>query len=251
MLFLIGTGLCDEKDLTLRAREAIDDCDAVYLEGYTSLLRCSLEDLQTSLGKPVTLLARTDVESGIEPILDRAKNANIAILVVGDPFGATTHTDLYLRARSKEVTIKVIHNASVLNAIGATGLELYRFGKTVSIPYWEKGFSPTSFLDGIAENLSRGLHTLCLLDIKADQHRFMSSREGIEQLQKAEIATGSHVLDNAVFIGVSRLGWPEQSIVVGTAKQMLTHDFSGPPQCLVVVGRLHPVEEEMLALWRL
>ena len=36
----------------------------------------------------------------------------------------------------------------------------------VSIPFWTETWQPDSFYDKICENLSRGLHTLCLLDIK-------------------------------------------------------------------------------------
>lgn len=39
------------------------------------------------------------VESGCEEMLDRAKEQEVSFLVVGDPLCATTHTDLWLRAR--------------------------------------------------------------------------------------------------------------------------------------------------------
>ena len=42
---------------------------------------------------------------------------------------ATTHTDLQLRARTLGITVTVIHNASIMNAVGACGLQLYRFGE--------------------------------------------------------------------------------------------------------------------------
>lgn len=41
--------------------------------------------------------------------------------------------------------------------------QLYNFGETVSIPYWTESWQPDSFYDKILGNLSRGLHTLCLL----------------------------------------------------------------------------------------
>ena len=59
--------------------------------------------------------------------------------------------------------LKVIHNASILNAIGCCGLQLYHFGETVSIPFWSDTWEPDSFLDKIEGNMERGLHTLCLL----------------------------------------------------------------------------------------
>lgn len=44
--------------------------------------------------------------------------------VVGDPFGATTHTDLVLRAKEAGIQYRVIHNASIMNAIGCCGLQV-------------------------------------------------------------------------------------------------------------------------------
>lgn len=38
MLYIIGLGLGDEKDITLRGLEAVRRCDKVYIEAYTSLL---------------------------------------------------------------------------------------------------------------------------------------------------------------------------------------------------------------------
>ena len=57
----------------------------------------------------------------------------MAFLVVGDPFGATTHSDLVLRADEKAIPVKVIHNASIMNAVGCIGLQLYNYGETVRI----------------------------------------------------------------------------------------------------------------------
>ena len=38
MLYLIGLGLGDERDITLRGLEAVKKCSKVYLEAYTSIL---------------------------------------------------------------------------------------------------------------------------------------------------------------------------------------------------------------------
>lgn len=103
------------------------------------------------------------VESGTDEILANAKNKDIAFLVVGDPFGATTHTDLILRAVEQNIPFQVVHNASIMNAISCCGLQLYTFGETISIPYWSDNWQPDSFYDRIDSNMKRGLHTLCLL----------------------------------------------------------------------------------------
>ena len=41
---------------------------------------------------------------------------------MGDPFCATTHADIYLRAIKKGIIVEVIHNASIVSAVGCTGL---------------------------------------------------------------------------------------------------------------------------------
>ena len=137
------------------------------------------------------------VESNADEILERALKEDIAFLVVGDPFGATTHTDLVLRAKSMKVDVQVVHNASIINAVGCCGLQLYSFGEVVSIPFWTQSWQPDSFYDKLIQNYSRGLHTLCLLDIKIKEQtvesmtrkkkeymppKFMSASEAAEQL---------------------------------------------------------------------
>lgn len=82
---------------------------------------------------------------------------------------ATTHTDIILRARALKIRTQVVHNASVLNAAGACGLQLYNFGQTVSIPFWTDTWKPDSWLPRIEENFGLGLHTLLLLDIKVKE----------------------------------------------------------------------------------
>lgn len=50
-----------------------------------------------------------------------------------------------------------------MNAIGCCGLQLYNYGRTVSIVFFTETWKPDSFYDKIKDNLSLGLHTLCLL----------------------------------------------------------------------------------------
>jgi len=38
VLFIIGLGLSDEKDITVRGLEAVKSCKRLYLEFYTSVL---------------------------------------------------------------------------------------------------------------------------------------------------------------------------------------------------------------------
>jgi diphthamide biosynthesis methyltransferase len=44
-LFLIGLGLGNEKDITLKGLECIGSCEKIYLEHYTSILTVGKERL--------------------------------------------------------------------------------------------------------------------------------------------------------------------------------------------------------------
>ncbi|MBR9702896.1 diphthine synthase [Candidatus Woesearchaeota archaeon] len=251
-LSLIGLGLGDEKDITVRGLELVKSADLVFLEAYTSLLSAKKEALEAFYGKKIILADRDLIEKEIEEkILIPAKTQNVALLVVGDTFGATTHTDLVLRAKEMGVEVEIVHNASIMNAVGVVGLELYKFGKTTSIPYWEKSFEPEVFYDVISENKERGLHTLCLLDIKADEERFMTVQESLELLKKVEEKRVSGLITSDLFvIGLARIGQADQDIFAGSLSDVLKHDFGDPLHCLIVPGELQVVEEEALRHWQ-
>jgi diphthine methyl ester synthase len=63
------------------------------------------------------------------------------------------------------IKTEVVHNASIMTAVGVCGVNLYNFGQTVSIPFFTPTWQPDSFYDKIAFNLSGKLHTLCLLGV--------------------------------------------------------------------------------------
>ena len=107
MLYLIGLGL-DKKDVSLKALETLKECDKAYLENYTNIFLYSVKDLEKVLGVKVLLADRKTVEERKE-IIEEAKKKKIAVLVSGDPLAATTHADLFLRARKEKVKVEVIH----------------------------------------------------------------------------------------------------------------------------------------------
>lgn len=72
---------------------------------YTAILMISPERLSVFYGKEVIVADREFVESGCEKMIQQAKSENVSFLVVGDPFCATTHTDLYLRCIEQGVTV--------------------------------------------------------------------------------------------------------------------------------------------------
>lgn len=102
VLYFIGLGLGDEKDITLKGLEAIQSCEKLFLEHYTSILSVGFEKLEELYGKKVQVCHRETVEIEMDEILKEVQQnqpeKNYAFLVVGDPFCATTHSDLFLRA---------------------------------------------------------------------------------------------------------------------------------------------------------
>lgn len=256
MLYLIGLGLQNEFDITLNGLEAVKKCELVYLESYTSLLPgINIENLQKLYGKQVIVAHREMVESG--SIVFEAKSKNVALLVVGDPFGATTHTDLVLRAKEEGIKFKVYHNASIMNAIGSTGLQLYNFGQTVSIVLFEENWRPESWYDKIIQNLNLGFHTLCLLDIKMreqtvknillenkiyEKPRFMTINEAVGQIMEIQKQRGSNLIEFG--LGAARVGCDSMKLHYGTLLDLLTFDFGDPLHSLVIPGNLHDLEKE-------
>jgi diphthine synthase len=80
---------------------------------------------------------------------------------------ATTHTDMVLRARGMGIPVHIVHNASVMTAVAACGVNLYNYGQTVSIPFFTDTWKPDSFYGKLAYNIRGGMHTLCLLGTRA------------------------------------------------------------------------------------
>jgi diphthine synthase len=87
MLYIIGLGLSDERDITLKGLDAVKSCERIYLEAYTSVLVVAKERLEKLYGKEIVIADREMVESQSDVILEGADKVNVAFLVVGDPFG--------------------------------------------------------------------------------------------------------------------------------------------------------------------
>ncbi len=261
MLYMIGLGLGDAKDITLRGLDAIKKSEYVFYENYTSLSN-AFNELQKMTNKEFICANRNLVESNSDEIIQKAKKTDVSFLVIGDVFGATTHTDLYLRAKKENIDIKIINNASIINAVGNTGLELYRFGQTTSIVFDDNNWLPDTPYKVIKNNKNNGLHTLCLLDIKTEEPslenlkkginkpepaRFMTIKKAIEILEKLEEKNKENIINKeTLVIGVARIGTSTQQIISGTIDELKQKDFKQPLHSLIIPGKLHDVEKEML-----
>ena len=363
MFYLIGLGLGDEKDISVKGLEAVRRCHYVYLESYTSVLphmvdsdvveqaemdseaatskthdhdhddeeeaeqqeenlpleeqsgfKKALEKLKAFYDcQNIQVAARYHVEGafiGTDDAagtgkdhasssqstfgvmdLSLAKTQDMALLVVGDPLSATTHTDLLLRCQQHAIPYQVIHNTSIMTAIGMTGLSLYQFTPTLSIPFFTDAWKPMSFYEKLAtfrgnqfsgdkttslnggETVLPKYHTLCLLDIKVKEPtleeiargrsiprhflppRFMTVHDAIDQLLECEktLQLGLLSLDSMA-IGCARLGSPQAVIQYGTLRELREFDFGPPLHSFILPAHpthLHDLERDMLNTFRI
>jgi diphthine synthase len=247
-LVFVGLGLHNEKGISLQGLEEAKTAEKAFIELYTSLLPdFSIERLEALTGKKVHVITRRDLEEeNGELILDAAEKGKTVFLVPGDPFIATTHVTLRLEAEKRGIKTRIIHGASIISAIiGLSGLHNYKFGKTVTIPFSENA-SETPY-NVITQNKQLGLHTLCLLDIKTDQKRYLQINQALAQLleleQKRKMGTAT---PETIAVGIARAGSNAPALKADTIKNLLTFDFGEPPQSLIFPGELHFMEAEAL-----
>lgn len=265
VLHLIGLGLGDEQDITLRGLSLLRQAGAVYLEAYTSILGVDHAALEKLYERPIIIADREFVEEKADRILNDASNlpGGAAFLVVGDPFGATTHTDLWLRARQAGIRVQVVHNASIVNAVAETGLQLYLFGQAISLCFWTQVDKPTSYYHKLVANRRMGLHTLCLLDIKVKEPgleslargkkiyeppRYMTINQAAKQLIEIDQMLEIGELDaQSMAVAVVRMGQKDQNIVYADLDYMMTADFGPPLHTLIIPAPgIHFHEQDVL-----
>jgi len=250
MLSLIGLGLNDEKDLTLRGIEEAKSADKVYLDLYTGIWNGNLKNLEKIIGKKIEHVNRAELEDNSKKIIDEAKNKKVAILVQGDPLVATTHTSLILEARKNKIKTKIIHNASIVSAIAETGLHIYKFGPTVTIPFPEKtkGQLPESVYEIIKANKERGLHTLCLLDVVTEKEknaRCMTPDEAMKILLELEDKKRKNVFTKETEIVIFEKVGNGSNPKFDKIKNLMKEKFD-VPAVLIILGKMHFTEKEFL-----
>jgi diphthine synthase len=246
-LVFIGLGLHDENDITIKGLDEAKKSDVLFTESYTSRLKKgAIEKLEEQIGKEMIVLTREDVEEG-EMILHEAREKNVAFLVPGDPMSATTHVDLRMRAQKEGIPTKVICGVSVLTAAtGLLGLQSYKFGRTTTIPFKQKGYYPSSPYEAIKRNKEAGLHTLILLDLKEDG-KTMKVQEALEYLKELEeMEKGGVLTDESLICALGDVGSDEPEVVCDRVGELAKREFGSHIFCLVVPGDLHFMEKEAL-----
>jgi diphthine synthase len=244
MLTFIGLGLYDERSITVEGRETLADVDRAFAEFYTShLVGATVEDLSAAHGVDIEVRDRAGVEQHPEAILDAAEDEHVAFLTAGDTMISTTHVDLRLRAIERGIETRVVHGVTAQTAAsGLTGLQNYRFGKAVTLPFpYAHGADgvPESVVDSIEANRERGLHTVVYLDIKAERDEYMTADVAAEML-----ATD---WADALGVAVARAGSPDPTVAADRLSALADRDFGDPLHLLVIPGDLHHLESDALA----
>lgn len=271
MLHLIGIG-AKKEHINFEMFEEIKKCDKVYLEYYTSFYQTPFEELEKFLEKKIQIVDREVIESQIEEtILEPAKTENIALLILGDPLIATTHTDLLLRAKEIGVKTKIYNNVSIANYITRTGLQFYKFGKITSIPFFSEKFMPRTPYLVYHDNHKMGAHSLFLLDLNPSNDvankghdKYLAAHKALQfmldipklMLKEEEIEEkdASYIDEETHAIICSRLGFDDEKIIYGTIQELIEYDkkeILKEPLCVIIPGDMHEMEIEFVEQYKL
>ncbi|MFQ6123411.1 MAG: diphthine synthase [Candidatus Heimdallarchaeota archaeon] len=252
MLTFVGLGL-DIKDLSIKAVEEIHKADKVFGEAYTiDISEQTRYELEHLIKREIIWLDRKDLEDLADQFIMKAKHTTIALLVGGDPFIATTHLALRIRAVELNIPCQVIHAPSIYSVVpSSTGLFSYKFGCSASIPFPEQGSLSETPYRVISRNQAIGAHTLVFLDLKPKQNRYMTIKEGLGILEELEQKRRENMIQpNTLVIGLARIGMESAVIRADKLKRIKELSFGSPPHAIVIPGPLHFAEAEALVkLW--
>lgn len=233
MFYLISLGL-NKKGLSLEALEAVKKCKKVYLENYTVDFPYTTQELEKVLGKKIIKLEREQVEK--QHFIDEVKKKNIALLIYGNVLVATTHISLILKCKKQKIPYKIIHAASIFDAVAETGLQLYKFGKITNITKHPS----ESFFKTIEENNKIGAHTLILLDIG------LTVSDALTKLK--EIAKKRNFKLKQIIV-CSKLGTKEAIMIYGEINKLIKKAEQKQfklPACIILLSKLHFIEKEAI-----
>ncbi len=234
MLYIIGLGL-NVDGISKFGLDVAKRCKKVYLENYTVDFPYSFANLVEVIGKKIVEADREKVES--LDLVDEAKKMDVALLVYGSPLTATTHISLIEEAKRLGVRYKVIYSASIFDAIGETGLQIYKFGKVTSMPAWKKNFTPDSFMKVVQENQSMKAHSLILIDIG------LEFEDALKQLEKS---AKKNKISLKKIIVCQGLGTKHKKIFYDNLENLKEIKNIKKPYCLVIPSKLHFVEKEVI-----
>ena len=230
MINLVGLGL-DDGEITEKGLKAIESAEKVFAEFYTNTETIKLDKLEEKTDSEIQKLSRKEVEQE-DKIIKEGENSDVAFLVSGDALTATTHYDIKHRAEKKGIETEVVHAPSIFTSIAETGLNVYKFGRTVTLP--ENG-KPESIVEYIEKNDEIDLHSLILLDINLEADK---AAEKILDM-KPEFADREAVV-------LERANLENQKISAMKLEEVKDSEFGEPPHSLILPGEKSHKEKEFV-----
>ena len=250
-LYLVGGGISIET-VTLGLRSLVENADKIYVETYTIPGSEWLYEFIKKIAPKKTILAhRSDLEDFVNKIIEQAKSMEVLIVAPGDPLIATTHRSIILEAKRKNIDYRILPGVSgVCTVKTVTGLDYYKFGRTITVPGPWRGIKPYSTYYYLVSNLCVGLHTLLLLDID-DKGRQLSPCLALRQLNDVETELSQEaryepVLDKLLYAAVSQAGLADSRVIGGIGFEKICSSNLKAPISIVVPGRLSSYEIEYL-----
>ena len=246
MLWFVGLGVSGFKSIPNEALDIISKADIVYLEQFTSpISKSDLIKIKNVINGEFKEGKRWMVEDGRE-ILRDAKKKRVVLLSYGDPYIATTHIELRVRAIEEKIKTYSIHASSSLTSmIGECGLHFYKIGRVATIMSETKSLTTPYYI--IYKNIIEGNHTVLLLEYNQDKGFFLDPKDALSKLLDTEKGQKRNVISLSTYaIVASRIGFKDQAIISGKISSLKKKNFGKPPHTIIIPGRLHFTESDAL-----
>ena len=99
----------------------------------------------------------------------------------------------------------------------------------------------------LADNLERGLHTLLLLDIRAEENRTLSANEAMRIMLELESKLEKKVFTpKTLAVVIARADSDDCLVKADKIEKLENQDFGPSPHVIIVPGKLHFMEVEAL-----
>lgn len=179
----------------------------------------------------------------------KIQEKRVVLLSYGDPYIATTHIELRVRAMEEKIKTFSIHAASSLTSmIGECGLHFYKVGRIATIMSEMKSLTTPYYV--IYKNIIEGNHTVLLLEYNQDKDFFLDPNDALNGLIETEKGQKRNVISVSTFVIVaSRIGYKDQTIISGKISSLKKKDFGKPPHTVIIPGRMHFTESDALKMF--
>ncbi len=240
MFILAGVGN-NIDEIPIGLIKNIKDADFVFFEYYTNFVDREVLDYLKNYNNKIELVDRDFVENKLEEIILSNRNKKILLIVSGSPLYATTHIYFLKLCKENNIEYKVINAPSIFDELGKIGISLYKFGRTVSVPFHYS----ESFYDHIVKNYKNGYHTLLLLDLDPKTGKFLSHSEALDILLDIDKKRENLFSEDTEVIVCSNINRKNERIYFGKIKLLKKIDLD-PPLCIIIPSNLNKIEKEFI-----